>query len=284
MRMHELIGAPVEVAPPGFDLADPVIDVSLPEGFGHVVATATHAILRAEGVGTFAIVGGNRVRFEPAPAADERAVSVWLHGTVSALLLAQRGHFALHASVVDVDGTGVAVAGARRTGKSTTALRLTQRGHPLVTDDVSPLLTNELVIVHPYTRPTHVFAETAALLGLDVSSATPVLPEHPKVALAPAGRPPIALRAICVLSVSGAVPDVGTARVEGADAHMLIERNLYRAALLRELWQTEMFSWAAKVARAVPVHVVTRPAGAWTVDDVADAVERIALSGSRSAA
>jgi HPr Serine kinase C-terminal domain len=281
--MLELMGASVELSAAGFHVAEPVIDRPLPEGAGRLVADATRAILRVDGVGTFAIAQGSRVRLEPEPAASEGALSMWLHGTVAALLLAQRGHFALHASVVDVGGVGVALAGLRRAGKSTTALRLTQLGHRLVTDDVSPLITGDHVTVHPYTRPVYVLAETAATLGLDVSGAQPVLPEHPKLALSASAGGPVPLGAIVVLEASETGPIIDAMRVGGAQAHWLVSLNIYRVNLLRDLWETEMFAWAAAVAQTVPVHVVRRPAEEWTVDAVANTVERIALSRTRSA-
>ena len=122
MPLHELIGASVEVATAGFVIADPTVDVALPGGV-HLIADPRRSILRVGDVGTFAITGGRLIRFEPGPDATPGAVSAWLHGAVAALLLAQRGRFALHASVVEIDGVGVALAGSRGAGKSTTALR-----------------------------------------------------------------------------------------------------------------------------------------------------------------
>src|SRR2546423_12989971 len=123
------MGVDVEVAPAGFHVSDPVVDRALPGGGAHLVADPGHAILRIDRVGTFAVTEGSRIRFDPEEQVPEGAVSMWLHGTVAALLLAQRGRFALHASVVEVGGVAVAVAGPRRAGKSTTALRLAQLGH-----------------------------------------------------------------------------------------------------------------------------------------------------------
>jgi HPr Serine kinase C-terminal domain len=277
----ELMGVSVEVAEPGFRVSDPVIDRPLPAGRGRLVAAATQAILRIEDVGTFAVSDGTQVQVDPVPGAAPGAVSMWLHGTVAALLMAQRGRFALHASVVDIGGVGVAVTGPRRAGKSTTALRLAQLGHPLVTDDVSPLSSGDPVTVHPFARPIHVFEETAASLGLDVSQAHPPIPQRPKLALPAEPRDPTPVGAIAVLRASGDGGAVSTAAVHGAQAHWLVTENIYRGDLLVELWREEMFAWAGAIAARVPVHVVTRPDGDWTVDAVARAVE--GLSRSRSA-
>lgn len=276
MHVRELMGASVERATAGFRITDPTVDGPLPWGDGHMVADPRRAILQVREVGTFAIADGSLVRFDPELGALPGSVSMWLHGSVAALLLAQRGRFALHASVVEIDGLGIAVAGARGAGKSTTALRLSQRGHALVTDDVSPLDAAGPVTTHPYARPVHVFSQTAGALGIDVSNAQPLLPEHPKLALPAPSRAPVTLGAIAVLQVAEAEATLDAVRVRGAQAHWLIGVNLYRAELLGDLYRAAMFEWAGAVAQKVPVHVVTRPATGWTVDAVAEAVEHIA--------
>jgi hypothetical protein len=270
-----LLGVRVERALPDLQIEKPIVDRPLPGGLRHLAADREQAILSVTGVGTFAVERGNRIRFWPAADVPDGAVSVWLQGSVTALLLAQRRCFALHASVVDIDGQGVAVAGLSRSGKSTTALRLRQFGHPLVSDDVSPLVTGGPITVHPYMRPIHVLPETAAMLGLDVSEGRPILPGYPKLALVSESRQAVPLGLIAVLETSDDGIAVETARAHGARAQWLVGMNIYRASRLRELWPTEMFFWAADVAENVPVYMITRPGKAWTVDLVARKLERL---------
>jgi HPr serine kinase-like protein len=284
MPIRELMGASVEVASAGFDLPHPPLDVRFPEGIAHLVADRDHAIMSVAGVGTFAIAEGSRIRFEPEPSAPASAVSTWLHGTVAGLLLAQRGRFALHASVVEIDGVAIAVAGAPGAGKSTTALRLTQSGHPLVADDVSPLDGEGPVTVHPFARPLHVWPEAAAALGVELAAARPVLPDHPKLSLPTASGEPVRVGAIAVLEPTDAAVSVDAVRVRGARAHSLVSANIYRVKLLRGLYGAEMFAWAASVAANVPVHLVTRPDQGWTVDAVAGTVERMSSMRAASSA
>ncbi|MEA2427863.1 MAG: hypothetical protein QOF37_1491, partial [Thermoleophilaceae bacterium] len=168
---RELLGAPVEVGAVELPIPRPVLDGELPGGGGTVVADRSRAVVRVAGVGTFGILEGAHVRFDPEPGVPAGAVGIWLHGTVAALLLAQRGSFALHAGVVEVDGQAVALTGPRAAGKSTTALRLTQRGHALVTDDVTPLDGGPPVTVHPFARSVRVAPATARSLGLDLTGA-----------------------------------------------------------------------------------------------------------------
>lgn len=261
---------------PDCRIAAPVIDRTLMDGAARLTADASHAIVRAEAVGTFYVATGSVVRVDVEPDAEAATVTTWLHGTVAALLLAQRGSFALHASVVDVDGVAVAVSGPSRTGKSTTALRLAQRGHTLVADDVSPIARSRPATVHPFRRPIHMYADTANALGIDVSGAERVLPTNPKLALPMPAREPVRLGAIVVLWPAVPKAAVETERIRGAAAHWQIELNLYRTEILGELYRQPMFEWTAALAGSVPVHVLSRPPGGWTVDQVADAVEGIA--------
>jgi hypothetical protein len=274
--LTEVLGARVEAAPTGFEIADPVMERLLPIARGRLVADSTRAILSVEDVATFAIESGSEIRVDAEPGASESEVSVWLHGTVAALVLAQRGTFALHASVVAVDGAGVALTGPSRIGKSTTAMRLASRGHPLVSDDVSPLDGGDPITVHPFARPVHVFPHDAAELGLDVSEAAPVAPRSPKVALQAPESGPVPLRAVVVLRTGETDAPVTSSRVRGAEAHWLLIENVYRVALLRAIWEPQIFAWAGTVAARTSVHTLTRPPAAATGEDVAREVERIA--------
>jgi hypothetical protein len=255
-------------------LGDPVVDRALAPG-RRLVADATRAILHVDGLATFGVADGARIRVNPEPGVPPDALFPWLYSSVAALLLAQRGRFALHASVVDISGKAVAVAGRREAGKSTAGVRLAQSGHSLVSDDVSPLDVGNPVTVHPFSRPLYVSPQTAARLGLDVSRATPTV-SQPKLAFPlPAGNP-IPLGAIAVLHAHETAAGVDAVRLRGADAHALVSRNIFCSAFFQGLWDSEMFAWAADVASKVPVYVVTRPANGWTVDAVAHAVERVA--------
>jgi energy-coupling factor transporter ATP-binding protein EcfA2 len=273
----ELIGASVELGPVELRIPHPLLDAALPGGGGTIVADRSRAVVRVPGVGTFGIDGGTSVRFDPEPDVATGTVGIWLHGTVAALLLGQRGRFALHASVVEVDGQAVALTGPRGAGKSTTALRLSQRGHPLVTDDVTPVDGAAPVTVHPFGRTVRVAPATARDLGIDLDGARPVTPGHPKVELPPPAGPPVALRGIALLEqAAGAGSPVRAVRLRGAAAQRLVWDSAYRVHLLWQLWEAELFAWSSAIAASVPIYAVQRPGDGWTVDAVADAVEQVA--------
>src|SRR3954470_519723 len=162
----KLLDVPVEHTDEPLDLADPIVSSLLPGGRVHLSAIRDRALLRVDGVGAFEVEGGTRIRFAPQRSAMPGPENRILRAAVASLLLAQRGQFALHASVAVVGGVTVALCGSRGAGKSTTVLRLEQRGHRVVTDDLTPLrIAGRDLIVEPLTEIVRVLPETAARLG-----------------------------------------------------------------------------------------------------------------------
>lgn len=269
----ELFGAPVELVADIGEIRDPKVDRSEPGGLARLVADRDSAVVHVAGIGAFRVERGAHVRVALERDADAEAASRWLNSTVAALLLAQRGEFALHASAVRIEDAGVALCGPSGVGKSTTALRLRGRGHSLVTDDVSVLTPGETVMVRPLAHPVRVLPESAARLGIDVSEALRV-PSRPKLVLPPPRAEPVELAAIVVLEPQDG--PVRTSPMWGTQAHWQLVRNVHRGELYRRLWEIDMFRWASRVAAAVPVHRIMRPRAGWSVDAVGDAVEGVA--------
>jgi hypothetical protein len=91
-------------------------------------------------------------------------------------LAAQRDMLPIHGASVLVGHAGVVLAGASHAGKTTTALHLAARGHPLLGDEVALLrgASNEIV---PFRRaanlrPGPYGAHTAAVLGFQRDGAS----------------------------------------------------------------------------------------------------------------
>ena len=68
---------------------------------------------------------------------------------------------------------------------------------------------------------------------------------------------------------------VESCRLTGAAAVRAVRTNAYRRRLLERIWGAELFAWAGAVAGAVPVHLVRRLAGRWSVGSVAEAVDAV---------
>ena len=100
---------------------------------------------------------------------DEKWESVWctwpdsssleeactyLMGPVFGVLLRLRGITCLHASAVNLEGRGVIFLGAAGAGKSTTAAAFAREGHPVLSDDIVPLVEGhesfQVIPAYPY--------------------------------------------------------------------------------------------------------------------------------------
>ena len=275
-----LPGTAIEVGPVDMSLDEPLTSTRLGPR-ARLVADRTSAVIHAPAAANFRVEHGRRVVVEPVDGVARDDMEAWMQGLVTPLLLAQRGRFALHANLVELDGVAVAVAGVRGAGKTTTSLVLAQRGARILGDDVLPLSSAEDAPVAYSTtgRPLRIAPETAAALELDVAGARRAGSGEGKVLLPRPAVPPGALRAVVVIA-EAPVPGVQSRRLVGVDAIQAVLVNAYRIRLLRPIWRAELFAWAGAIAGRVPVHEVRRPAGQWSGDEVAAAVESLA-TGAR---
>lgn len=265
--MTELLGARVRVqqARPvqagEFVTVDPVTGV---------------AVVRVPDCGTFTVsADGRDVSVELVPGTSLDYARGWLYGTVASLVLANQGRFALHASVVALPRGAVAIAGESRAGKSTTSLLLRQRGHPLITDDVSPLETVEdQVWVAPTGRPVHVWPATATALGLDVSAARECWPGIEKLSLPAPEAERMTVSLIVVLMPSEHV-DREARRLPPGEAVIALVAQAYRSPILVQHWPGPLMRWAADVASMLPVFTLARSSLGWTANEVASTVEEL---------
>lgn len=267
MKDEQLAGAIVHRRTP--------IDV-LPDGM-QVGIDADSAHLSVGGCARFQVTAA-RVIVTPVAGAAPAYVQAVLDGLITAYVLALQGRFALHASVVAIDGRVVALAGRSGAGKSTTSLRLTQLGGRLLIDDVTPL-DAELdgrAVATPTGRPLRVWPASLDALGLDRAQAHTFWPGAAKLQLPVAAGGPVAVDAIVVLGT--AARPVPLERLDPVAATASLCVHAYRSADVLRLRGAEVLRWAAWVAQAVPVWSVERPDDGWTVDDVVRQV-RAALAG-----
>ena len=279
MTYAGVLGARVERGRAELDIPAPLIDGATVGGELRLVADRDHAVLHVESVADFAISEGRCVRVDPHRGARPADIDAYLRGTVAVVLLGQRRRFALHASFVRVAETVVAVAAPQGTGKSTTALRLEQRGHEFVCDDVAELRPDtDGVAYTTFGRAAHVVPETATVLGIDTADALGTS-HRGKLALRAQPVTSGRLDAVAVLSC-GDVERVATQRLTGGLALANVFEHTFRLSTVKLLWPAEAFAWAGAVTAQLPVYALTRPYEGWTVDAVADAVEAIAAETS----
>ena len=99
MTQATLLDARVEYGPAALEIRAPLIDGTIEGGGFRMVADRAQAYLEIASVADFAVSEGSRVRVNPHPGARPTEVDAYLRGTVAAMLLGQRGRFALHATL-----------------------------------------------------------------------------------------------------------------------------------------------------------------------------------------
>ena len=263
----------MEEGPLGTEVAEPIIDNR--SSLHSLVADADHAIFRVHGVASFGIERGERVSVQLEPGAPPGRAAEYVGSTVATLVLGQQRRFALHANAVSIAGAGVLFAGHRGVGKSTTSLRLIQRGHTHLTDDLCLLQADgEDLVLDPPARGIRFLDHTARALELDVTGASAAAFDGKRVLPQPAGvAGPV--RAIVFLE-RAEVETVELRRLQAVRAMELMNEHAYRREIVQRLWPRELFAWTADVVERLPVHLLRRPESGWTVDQVADAIESVA--------
>lgn len=207
----------------------------------------------------------------------------WLiEGQVVWLAMAQRKTVCLHASIVELNGRAVGIAGDSGAGKSTTAVYLAAHGHRLLVDDVAPVVRAESgsedgrVTVQPYPRRVHLTRAAANLLGLEFAELLPMAKGGYKASLEPAnpGQDEVQVEELFFLVSTIDATDLTIQHPRG----MTKMNYLHRVAGWNGLAPTIMGSdhylrELAALAERMPVTVVKRPANRSTIADVAAVIQ-----------
>lgn len=90
-----------------------------------------------------AVRGGREIVVDPKGNVPHEILRHVVLGPAFNYLLHQRGHFVLHASVVEVDGAAVAFLGDSGQGKTTTAMAFLPAGYRVLSDDVATIASGE---------------------------------------------------------------------------------------------------------------------------------------------
>lgn len=237
--------------------------------------------LRFEGAGEFEISADlSTVEVRALRAGPEGLLPILLAGTVSAFLLALRGHTALHASAVAIDGTAVAFVGQSGRGKSTLAALLCVHGAALVTDDVLTIDTEVPVRCTGGATELRLRAPAAALVPTHAEVRTRRTADE-RVAYAPSAAPPVPLPlgAIVVPAPSRSDPELVVARLDPSSALFTLLSFPRVYGWRRPDVLERDFGALSHLVNHVPVYVVTVPWGPPFDPAVARSLAALATDG-----
>jgi hypothetical protein len=127
------------------DLSEPLVAPSFANHWLQIRPGICRILI--EDIASYQIEAGRTIRVDPLPGTDAGDVRLFLLGTAMGILLHQQGRLPLHVSAIAHDGQSLAFCGASGAGKSTLAAGLSQKGFPLLCDDVG------LVMLDTQGRP-----------------------------------------------------------------------------------------------------------------------------------
>jgi hypothetical protein len=236
-------------------------------------------LLRVPNVARFLLSGGQEIAFEIEPGGDYDDVPIFLLGTVFGILLHQRERIVLHASAVCVNGKAVLFCGSSGEGKSTLAAALTQRGYPLITDDLCAITVTDagMPMVHPDGRHLKLWAQAIEQLGMKERRGARIRNRLEKFYVDSGGTNTEALPLGVVYALREARPPhtPGIERPNVVDAALIFRRNAYRPLLVNRMGQkANYFRVTTTVANKAGTFFLTRALDFAAMPKVLSSLER----------
>jgi hypothetical protein len=229
-------------------------------------------------LGTALIRNGNEVFIDPLPGVASEEFSIFITGSILAILLNQRGILVLHAGAVVINGKAIAFLGDKGAGKSTLSACLQSRGHEFITDDLVPItFDGGLVQISPGFPRIKLRADSVKSIGLDWES----LPEVHKFIDKRSyqdfdnfSTEPVNLSRIYILAEN---PAIEIKKLESAKAFIEITKHTYLARCLQATGQVaEHFQQCKALISAVPVYSLARPHNYNVLPEIASQIEKYA--------
>jgi hypothetical protein len=234
---------------------------------------------------------GGGVVAAPLQGATLEDTCIYLFGPVMGFVLRLRGMVCLHASTVVIGGRAVAFCGPGGAGKSTTAAALSQRGYPVLAEDVAALDDHgKAFFVQPgYPRVNLWPASATALCGC--AEALPAItPTWGKRYLSLTGLAqfhPSAVPLAAVYMIGGrchrTTPEIR--ELSAVDAFMSLVANTYKSDWLDAAMRTLEFDVLRRLVANVPVRLVHPPEDIAEIGSLCNALlqDYSALAGAEGA-
>jgi hypothetical protein len=219
-------------------------------------ATATTYAVCWPGHLSARVSDGQLIELDPSPACDPATMAAYLWGPLAVVALAQRQHWALHASALATSSGAWLLCGNSGSGKSTLTAALLLAGYSLISDDVAAI---SLDTGHPWCQPgpgrIKLWPDSCALLAID---APDLVHRAFNKRSWPCAHHPQAepIRGIIVLTAG---PQPGLSELPPQSAlHALLAHHA-AAEVLTNLDRSAELAWAAAIVDTVPVYRLTLP-------------------------
>jgi hypothetical protein len=209
--------------------------------------------------------------------------ATYLLGPILGFVLRLRGTVCLHASAIAITDRVVVLVGAAGAGKSTTAAAFAQRGYPILSDDVVPLIDrgNTFMVESAYPRIRLWDNSVSALYG-DVHALPRLVPTHPTwdkryLDLNQTGyqfqSQPLPLAAIYYLNDrldDPSCPQI--APMTTPEQLITLVTNTYTNYLLDKQQRAQEFELLSRVIKHIPVNQITAHTDVKRIDDLIETI------------
>lgn len=243
-----------------------------------LICTHNEWRLTYEDIAAYHVRNGEEVTIEPLSTQWE-TILLYFYANCLAAILFQRNKLPFHVSgVVLPDERVVLFAAPSQTGKSTTAIKLQERGYRPFTDDTAVLTihNNECFVQASYPM--------ARLWNQTISAQYLYSDSEKQMLYAELDKFGFAFHTQFITDkrkVAGLVfleecgEDIMIDAISPLDAMLLLQQNIYRNYWLIAMNKQRLsFELTTNIARRVPSFKATRPMGADTFESFADAIKR----------
>jgi hypothetical protein len=241
-------------------------------------AAAGALLLRIEGVARYLVTGGTRIVVEPEAQAHEEDVRLFLLGSALGALLHQRHDLVLHGSAIGIGGCCAVFLGRSGAGKSTLALAFRQRGHPILTDDLSVVRAggDGRLAVQPGYPQAKLWLDSLASVNIAGEELRRIRRSMDKRALpldVSFFRSALPVERIYILR-SAEHDDIRIEPVSGSRRFAALRQHTYRFRYLAGSGsRAEHFQSALQLAQQVRISYVTRPRELARLAELVDRIE-----------
>ncbi|MES2377126.1 MAG: serine kinase [Bacteroidota bacterium] len=282
-----------EFMPADFDKPDLTISVGpVPERLSgddvvhkvRVSMSPTEYLQKVLNVATYYVANGTELHINPQPGSDEKSIRLFLLSNAMAAVLHQRNTIPLHASAVFHEDGVVLFCGQSGAGKSTIVTALQKKGYKVFSDDVCVLKASgddeSLIVAVPSYPMMKLWIDSFNKTGIQMAGEEdrirPHLAKyarfyHDEYEIAP--RP---IKQVFMLDANSLEQQAEIKKMTPIESFNALQRNTYRHVQMNAMKKRDFhFSMVSKLAAAVPVSRISRPAHENTVNQVVELIESI---------
>ena len=271
LALPELLPWPAgEAHAPDITIRETSVPAFLPNpvtrGESLVVDADGSVLMHIKGLVRILARGGNEIFVEILRQETSEGWRLFLLGSTLGHIIHQRGLFPLHAACLRVSGRTLAIAGQSGMGKSTMAMALAQRGHQLLSDDLTVIQQQGLAapLVLPAFPRLKLWRDSLESLDVDLAGLAQVRDGMDKFNLSRGDRfgfdpAPNPLHAILLLEEQ---PEIKLAPMPLLEAAAAIRDQVFRpkiGALLGKAHEARLFSQSVALASTVKIQRLERP-------------------------